>query len=74
VTVVRTRFGEQEDVELIFDPLPLQDMVSLWENLKQTRIMPSATYLARIVCLESRVAMADTRAIQTREFDLVKGP
>lgn len=64
-------FRPDESVELIFESLTLQDMSNLWEPLKPN-IQPSATYVARMVSIESFVELPDTRPVQTREFDFAK--
>jgi hypothetical protein len=46
-------FAPEETVELIYDPLSLQDMSFLWDNLKQVKALPSVTYVARMVLLDS---------------------
>jgi hypothetical protein len=46
-------FHHEETVELIFNPIPMQDMASLWEDLHQVKIMPSVTYVVRMVPIES---------------------
>lgn len=64
-------FRPNESVELIFEPLSLQDMANLWEPLKP-HLQVSATYVARMLALESSVEVSDARTVQTREFDFVK--
>ncbi len=66
-------FDENETVELILDPLSLQDTAVLWENLK-ANIQPSASYVARLIALDSTVAITEQAPVQTRAFDLAKGP
>jgi len=46
-------FRADESVELIFNPIPMQDMALLWENLHQIKVIPSVTYVARLVTLDS---------------------
>ena len=62
-------FRTNESLEIIFDPLPLADMALLWEQLKDNRAMASVSYLARVVIIESEVAIKDDRLVQTRQFD-----
>jgi len=61
-------FGPDESVELIFDPLSLQDLANLWEPLKPN-LMASATYVARMVALNSTVEAPAAGPVQTREFN-----
>jgi hypothetical protein len=65
-------FEDGESVELIFDPLSLQDMSTLWENLKQVKVLPSITYIARGVLIDSLSEITVGEAVQTREFKMVK--
>lgn len=64
-------FHPEETVELIFEPLSLADMATLWENLRPKGQL-SVTYVARMVCLESKVERTLAREVQTREFDFAK--
>lgn len=64
-------FRPDESVELIFEPLSLQDISNLWEPLKQN-LQASAFYVARMVALESTVVLAEGGPVQTRQFDLAK--
>lgn len=64
-------FRADESVELIFEPLSLQDISNLWEPLKQN-LQASAFYVARMVALESIVEIPGGGLVQTREFDLAK--
>jgi hypothetical protein len=65
-------FAPEETVEIIYDPLPMQDMTVLWENLKQTKVLPSITYVARMVLLDSHLEMVVGEAVQTRDIRLGK--
>jgi hypothetical protein len=67
-------FCPEETVELIFNPLSLQDMAPLWENLHQQKLLPSVTYVARLVTLDSEVEMGEHPHVQTRVLDMAKGP
>ena len=50
-------FRAEETVELICDPLPLADMLSLWETLKPKSNRPLlVNYVARMVAVEVRSA------------------
>jgi hypothetical protein len=64
-------FSPNESVELIFDPLSLQDMSYLWEPLKPG-LQPSATYVARMVAIDSTVELPGGALVQTREFEFGK--
>ena len=62
-------FYPDETVEVICDPISLQDMVNIWENLK-TKMQASVTYVARMVMIESELELVEARPIQTRDFRL----
>lgn len=62
-------FRNEESVELIFEPATLQDLSYLWDPLKPN-VQPSATYVARMVSIESTVEVAGAGPVQTREFGL----
>jgi len=61
-------FHQDEAVELVFEPLTLQDFANIWEPLKPN-LQPSATYVARMVTIESTVQVTDGSNAQTRQFD-----
>jgi hypothetical protein len=65
-------FHPDETVELVFNPLTMQDMASLWENLHQPRILPSVTYFARLVAIESEEEAVEGTLVNTRVLDLAK--
>ncbi len=64
-------FRPEEAVELVFEPLSLQDSANLWEPLKPN-LQASATYVARMVALESSVELPADRLVETRQFNLAK--
>ncbi len=64
----RDIFREDEAVELVFEPLTLQDISNIWEPLKPN-LQPSATYVARMVSIESTVEIPGAGIVQTRQFD-----
>ena len=64
-------FHADETVELVFEPLSLQEMANLWEPLKP-HLQVSATYVARMVTIESTLQVAGAGVLQTREFDFMK--
>jgi hypothetical protein len=61
-------FREDESVELVFEPLTLQDISNIWEPLK-ANLQPSATYVARMVSIDSVVEIPGGGTVQTRRFD-----
>jgi hypothetical protein len=67
----RDTFRPDEPVELVFDPISLQDTANLWEPLKPN-LQVSATYVARMIAVESTIEVAQAEDVQTREFDFAK--
>lgn len=63
-------FHADETVELVFNPLSMQDMAPLWEDFRQARIMPSVTYIARLVALESNQEVPESALVQTRMLNM----
>ena len=64
-------FRAEETVELVFEGLTVQDTSYVWE-VAQTKEQPSAPYVARMVEIESSVALEDAAPVQTRQFDYQK--
>jgi hypothetical protein len=60
-------FAPAENVELFYEPLTMADMAILWENLKQVKVMPSVTYVARMVMLDSNTQMKVYDPVQARD-------
>ncbi|APR76904.1 Hypothetical protein A7982_02251 [Minicystis rosea] len=60
-------FGPEETVDLVFEPTTIQDMLNIWEVQKHN-FQVSATYVARVVPVDSQVLLPDPgwRAAQTR--------
>lgn len=65
-------FRLDEAVELICDSLSIQDLTSLWDKLKP-RYQTSATYVARMVSIDSEIKLTEARLVQTRGYDVGKG-
>jgi hypothetical protein len=65
-------FRHDETVELFFDPIPMQDMALLWEDLHQVRIMPSITYIVRMVQIESEENIDEGKFEQTHIMNIAK--
>lgn len=66
-------FAANETVELVCDPLSLQDLQNVWEGLKPS-VPLTVAYVARMVALDSDVEMVDAPPVQSRGFDAGKGP
>ncbi|WP_437621915.1 DUF4255 domain-containing protein [Sorangium sp. So ce1151] len=60
-------FGPEETVDLVYEPVSIQDMLAIWE-VGKPNVQPSATYVARVVPIDSHVLMPDPggRPVQTR--------
>ncbi|ABC63947.1 DUF4255 domain-containing protein [Erythrobacter litoralis] len=60
-------FPATEDVELVADPLPLADHLTVWERLKN---FPAyASYQLRMVLIDSTVSMTENPPVVEREFE-----
>ncbi len=59
-------FGPDETVDIVYEPQSVQDMLAIWE-VGKPNIQPSATYVARVVPIDSRVPMLEAGPpVQTR--------
>lgn len=61
-------FGPQEGIEVVCDPLSLNDYLTLWDRLR--RLPSSATYALRMVLIDSDVSVEDGAAVQSRRFEV----
>ena len=61
-------FHPGETVELITDPLSLQDLNNIWDPFKPT-IQLSAAYIARMLVIDSPLEVISGPPVQTRVFD-----
>ena len=61
-------FRPSEAVELICEPLTIQDTNAVLEAVKHAQPL-SVPYVARMVLIESAVPLAEGGPVQTREFD-----
>ncbi len=68
-----TTFGGHETVQLVCDPLSLQDLQLLWDVLKPN-VPLIVAYVARMVPIDSDIPILEGPAVQTRAFDMVGGP
>jgi len=69
----RPVFGDHEQVELVWEPLSLQDLYDVWQVASQ-RAAPSASYVARSVVIDSQVAVDEGGLVRSREFQYAGGP
>lgn len=68
-----TVFEPDETVELVWSPLSVSDLNDIWQVSAQNQA-PSASYVARMVALDSEVALDEGAAVRVRQFDYAKGP
>ena len=64
-------FRGEESVELVMEPLSLQDVTNIWE-VAQTNRQPSVAYVARMIAIESQIEVVEGPPVQTRQFDFVE--
>ncbi len=60
-------FHPDETVDLIYDPISIPDMASLWDILKPN-VQLSIGYLARMIHIESAIELVEAPRVQTRDF------
>ncbi|MBM4200655.1 MAG: DUF4255 domain-containing protein [Gammaproteobacteria bacterium] len=65
-------FRADEAVEFILDPLSLTDHFNLWDKLK-SKLQVSATYVARMVMLDSEMEWTSAPLVQSREIRAREG-
>jgi hypothetical protein len=66
-------FRSDETVELLHDPLSVQDLNNIWEILGKHNVQVSTSYLVRVVPIDSQqLEPPDAGPVQTRVFDTGK--
>jgi hypothetical protein len=65
-------FAPHEGIEIICEPLPLSDYLTLWDRLRP-RLPASATYTLRAVLIDSQVQVGEGAPVQSRRFDMATG-
>ena len=65
-------FRADESVELVCDPLPLEQWMALWATLTPKN-GASMTYIVRMVQIDSDKRMPDAERVRQRTFEIVKG-
>lgn len=68
---VTETFHPHETLELVFEPLAMQDIYDIWNGFKPN-MYPSVAYVARLVTLESSELITEMGLVQTRAFDMAK--
>ena len=61
-------FAAIESVDIICDPLVLADYFTIWDRLRT--LPPSATYVLRMVLVDSDVRVDDGPPVQIRKFEM----
>lgn len=61
-------FAETESLDAVAEPLPVGDYLTLWDRLK--RLPPSATYVLRMLLLDSDVPLEEHPLVVERAFDM----
>ena len=62
-------FSMEESVNIICNPLPLNDYFTIWDRLRP-KLPPSVTYLLRMVQVDSDVKVDDAPLVQSRSSDM----
>ncbi|HUA45451.1 MAG TPA: DUF4255 domain-containing protein [Solirubrobacteraceae bacterium] len=62
-------FRPEETVELVFEAISVQDASYIWE-VAPSKEQPSATYVARMIELDSTVALDPMTPVEYRELDI----
>ena len=61
-------FRPNETVELVCEPISLQEIVNIWDAFK-SNLQLSAAYVARMITIDSQVEISQGVPTQTRVFD-----
>jgi len=64
-------FKQGETVEIILDSLTLQDLNNFW-GISKSSLQLSVGYIARMLFIQSSMAISEYAEVQTREFGLGK--
>jgi hypothetical protein len=61
-------FGEAESLDAVAEPLSVADYLTLWDRLK--RLPPAATYVMRMLLLDSEIPLDEYPLVEERNFDM----
>ena len=61
-------FAEAESLNAVAEPLTVADYLTLWDRLK--RLPPSATYVLRMLLLDSETPLDEYPSVEERAFDM----
>ena len=62
-----TAFRPDESIEIVCEPLALQEIVNIWDAFKPN-LQLSVAYVARMIAIDSQVPLIDAALAQTRVF------
>jgi Pvc16 N-terminal domain len=66
-------FLPDETVEIVSEPLPLQEIINIWDAFKPN-FQISAAYSVRMVPIDSLIVEPEGALVQSRTFTVGKGP
>jgi len=61
-------FAETEGLDAVAEPLSVADYLTLWDRLK--RLPPAATYVLRMLLLDSQIPLDEYPLVEERDFDM----
>jgi hypothetical protein len=61
-------FAEAESLDAVAEPLTVADYLTLWDRLK--RLPPAATYVMRMLLLDSEIPLDEYPLVEERDFDM----
>jgi hypothetical protein len=64
-------FHPNETVELVCEPISLQEIVNIWDAFKPN-LQLSVAYVARMILLDSEIPLWEGEIVQTRVFDYLE--
>lgn len=64
-------FGENEWADVLLETVSIQDLSVIWDTAK-VQMQPCATYVVRMLALDSRLEMVEADLVQTRVLDMGK--
>jgi hypothetical protein len=66
-------FRPEESIELVCEPIALQDIVNIWDAFKP-QLQTSVAYIARMIEIDSSFELVEGPPAQTRVLNIGKGP
>jgi hypothetical protein len=62
-------FDDTETLDVLLETISIQDLGTIWDTAKP-QMQPCATYIVRMVTIDSAVEMTEPELAQTRVFDM----